>query len=58
MSFLSTVSGKDVAEKTRNVLKRLMSDSVQMQFNYEGRGQKNKRGLNNFPFVLSVVFGM
>lgn len=57
MVFLSTVPGRDVADKTRNVLKKLMTDEVQMLFNYEGRGQKNKRSIKEFPRILSAVYG-
>jgi hypothetical protein len=34
--YLSDLPGKDVADKTRAVLKRLVSDKAQMLFNYEG----------------------
>lgn len=55
---LSTVPGRDVAEKTRNVSKKLMADPLQKLFNLEGRGMKNKKGLKEFPAVLYAVYGM
>jgi hypothetical protein len=40
------------------VLKKLMSDQLQKLFNLEGRGMKNKKGLKEFPAILSAVYGM
>jgi len=55
--YLSDLPGNDVAEKTRAVLKRLVSDKAQMMFNYEGRGQKKKLSIKKFPRILSAVYG-
>lgn len=55
---MSTTPGRDLAEKTRNILKKLMTDQLQMQFNYEGRGTKNKKSMKEFPAILSTVYRM
>lgn len=54
--YLSTTAGSDLADKTRNILKKIMTDKMQMMFNYEGRGTKNNASLKKYPAILSVIY--
>jgi hypothetical protein len=53
--YLSTTAGSDLADKTRNILKKIMTDKMQMMFNYEGRGTKNNASLKKYPGPLYIV---
>lgn len=55
---MAVTSGKDVAEKARNVTKKLMTDRVQLLFNYEGRGSKQKKPLKELKQLISLISGM
>jgi len=57
VAYLSITPGTDLADKTRNIVKAVMSDQVQMSFNYEGLGTKDKSSLKKkFPALLSVIY--
>jgi hypothetical protein len=58
VTYLAVTSGKDVAEKARNVTKKLMTDQVQLLFNYEGRGSKQKKPLKKLKQLISLISGM
>ena len=47
-----------MADKTRNVLKKLMTDQLQCQFNNEGRGMKGKLALKTHTQLMSLIYGM
>jgi len=56
--YLPISPGTDLQQKTRNIMKKVLIDKMQMLFNYEGRGMKNKDSLKKFPALLSVVYRM
>jgi hypothetical protein len=57
VKILSQQRGKDDADKTRAVMYKFMSNKLMTAFNMEGRGQKNKKALKDFPPILSIIMG-
>jgi hypothetical protein len=57
VTYLAVTSGRDLAEKSRNIVKKLMTDTVQSLYNYEGRGMKQKKPLKTLTQIISLIYG-
>ena len=53
--LLSQHGGGDVGADTRTYLRMLMTDDLQMEFSWEG--QKGKKKLKNFKYLLMALQG-
>ena len=55
ISFFTSLSGKDPKDMVRNILDRLMSNSLMVQYNLYGRGGKGKRAIQDLPKLKDVI---
>jgi hypothetical protein len=57
VKLLSAQGGKDVGDRTRIIMYKLLTNKLMTEFNLEGRGQKQKKAIKDMPQLGSVIFG-